>query len=172
MKKTNYIEGVSMKLLAMLLTLSFAGSALASWKSDTKAVLKEYSYACKNTQVSVDSIVANEHINGHITGLPTEALEKFKVVFYVKTNRWYVHPYSYYEGQEEGYSYSNLNAKGEFSVKTIKRAIPSKELAAVLVPKQFKIASQKFWLKPLLGFIGGVLKYDCAYSLVKGNGDF
>lgn len=161
-----------MKLLAMLLSLSFAGSAFASWKSETKAVLKEYNYACKNTEVTIDSIVANEHIKGHITGLPTEALEKFKVVFYVKTNRWYIHPYAYYEGQEEGYSYSNLGANGEFSVKTIKRAVPSKELAAVLVPKQFKIAPQKFWLKPLLGFIGGVLKYDCAYTRVKGNGDF
>lgn len=161
-----------MKLLTVLLTLSFAGSAFANWKSESKAVLKEYKYACQNTQVAIDSIVANEHINGHITGLPTEAMDKFKVVFYVKTNRWYVHPYSYYEGQEEGYSYSNLGPNGEFSVKTIKRAVPSKELAAVIVPKQFKIAPQKFWLKPLFGFIGGVLKFNCAYTRVKGNGDF
>ncbi len=68
-----------MKLLAMLLSLSFAGSAFASWKSETKAVLKEYNYACKNTEVTIDSIVANEHIKGHITGLPTEAVETFKV---------------------------------------------------------------------------------------------
>lgn len=161
-----------MKLLAMLLVLSFAGSAFASWKSETKAVLKEYKDTCKNAWVTVDQIIPNETIKGHVTGLGPDDMEKFKVVFYVKTNRWYVHPYAYYEGQQEGYSYANLNAFGEFSVKTIKRAIPSKELAAVVVPKQFKIASQKFWLKPILGFIGGVLKYQCTSTIVKGNGDF
>ena len=161
-----------MKLLLALMTLSFAFSAQASWQSDTRKVLKEYSYACKNTEVTVDSITANESIKGHIKGLPVDAYDKFKVVFYVKTNVWYIHPYAYYEGQEEGYSYSNLNANGEFSVKTVRRAVPSKELAAVLVPKTYKIKAQKWWLNPLLGFIGGILKWDCAYVRVSGNGDF
>lgn len=161
-----------MKLWLILLTLTFTLGAQASWRSEAKATLKEYSYACKNTQVTIDSIVANEVIQGHVTGLPVEAYDKFKVVFYVKTNVWYVHPYKYYEGQEQGYSYSNLNANGEFSVKTVKRSIPSKELAAVLVPKSYKIQSQKWWLNPLLGFIGGILKWDCAYTRVPGNGDF
>ena len=161
-----------MKLLTAMLTLLFAVNSFAGWKSDTKKVLKEFSYACKSTEVAVDSIVANEWIKGHVSGLPTEAYEKFKMVFYVKTNIWYVHPYAYYEGQEEGYSFSNLNAQGEFKVKTIKRAIPSKELAAVLVPKSFKIKSTKWWLNPLFGFLGGVLKYDCSNVLVPGNGDF
>jgi len=161
-----------MKLLVATMSLVFACSAFAGWKSETKKTLKEYSYACRNTEVSVDSIVANEHIQGHITGLPTEAYDKFMVVFYVKTNRWYIHPYTYYEGQNEGYSYSNLSPTGSFQVKTIKRAVPSKELAAVLVPKSFKIRSQRWLLKPLFGFLGGILKFDCAYSVVPGNGDF
>ncbi|MBA2406146.1 MAG: hypothetical protein H0V66_15330 [Bdellovibrionales bacterium] len=161
-----------MKLLAALMTLTFAMNSFASWRSETKQVLKEYKYACQTTEVAVDSITANEYITGHITGLPTEAYEKFKVVFYVKTNRWYVHPYAYYEGQDEGYSYSNLNANGQFKVRTIKRAVPSKELAVVLVPKAYKIRSQKWTLNPILGFLGGVLKYDCSNVLVPGNGDF
>lgn len=161
-----------MKLLAAILTLTFAFNSFASWRSDTKKVLKEYKYACDTSQVVVDSITANEFIKGHVTGLPTEAYDKFKVVFYVKTNVWYVHPYAYYEGQEEGYSYSNLSANGGFQVKTVKRAVPSKSLAAVLVPKAFKIKATKWWLNPLFGFLGGVLKYDCANVVVPGNGDF
>lgn len=161
-----------MKLLFILMTLSLALPVQAGWKSETRKVLKEYAYACKSTEVSIDSIVANDSIRGHIKGLPAEAYDKFKVVFYVKTNVWYVHPYAYYDGQEEGYSYSNLNANGEFTVKTLRRAVPSKEIAAVLVPKAYKIRSQKWWLNPLLGFIGGVLKWDCAYTRVPGNGDF
>ncbi len=161
-----------MKLLLALITLSFAFSASASWRSETRRTLKEYDYACKNTEVVVDSITRNESIKGHIKGLPLEAYDKFKVVFYVKTNVWYVHPYQYYEGQEEGYSYSSLNAKGEFEVKSVFRQVPSKELAAVLVPKTYKIKSQKWWLNPIFGFIGGLLKWDCAYTRVPGNGDF
>jgi hypothetical protein len=161
-----------MKLMTALITLVFASTSFAGWRSETKNTLKEYKYACKSTEVIVDAIVANQYIKGHISGLPTEAYDKFKVVFYVKTNIWYVHPYTYYQGQEEGYSYSNLNANGEFQVKTIKRAVPSKELAAVLVPKSFKITDRKWWLNPLLGFLGGVLKYDCSNVLVPGNGDF
>lgn len=161
-----------MKLLTAMFSLVFALNSFAGWKAETKKILKEYKYACDTTQVAVDLIVPNHYIKGHVTGLPTEAFDKFKVVFYVKTNVWYVHPYAYYEGQEEGYSYSNLNSKGDFKVKTIKRAIPSKELAVVLVPRQFKIKDQKWWLNPILGFIGGVLKFDCANVLVPGNGDF
>ncbi len=161
-----------MKLLALILTLSFSLSAAASWRSETTRTLNEYAYACDDTKVTVDSIVANEHIKGHITGLPTEALEKFKVVFYVKTNIWYVHPYAFYAGQPEGYSYSNLTNDGEFTIKSVQRGVPSKTLAAVVVPKSFKIKATKWWLNPLFGFLGGVLKYDCAYTLVDGNGDF
>lgn len=161
-----------MKVLTLIFVLSFSISAMAGWKSDTRRTLKEYSYACKTAQVSVDSIIPNESISGHVTGLPTEALDKFKMVFYVKTNVWYVHPYKYYNGQEEGYSYSNLNANGEFKVKTVRRQIPSKEMVAVLVPKSFKIRSQRWWLNPIFGFIGGILKYECAHQRISGNGDF
>lgn len=150
-----------MKSLALSLLL-FSSLALAH----------EYKNECKTTTVTVDEIVKNDHIKGHITGLPTEAYEKFKVVFYVKTNRWYVHPYTWYEGQESGYSYSNLNANGEFWVRTVRRDVPSKQLAAVLVPKDYKIANQRLMLKPLFGIFGGVLKNACSYTLVQGNGDF
>lgn len=135
-------------------------------------VLREYKQECKSTVVNVDEIVKNEHIKGHITGLPQEAYEKFKVVFYVKTNRWYVHPYTFNEGQEEGYSYSNLNANGEFWVRTLRREVPSKQLAVVLVPKDYKIISQRWLLRPFLGIFGGITKNSCSHTIVKGNGDF
>lgn len=161
-----------MKGITVLLAILISGSAFAGWKSETKQILREYKNECKSAVVAVDEIVKNSHIKGHVTGLPTDALEKFKVVFYVKTNRWYVHPYSHYEGQEEGYSYSNLNTHGEFKVKTIRRDVPSKEMAVVVVPRSYKITNQKWWLKPLFGIFGGVLKYQCNHTIVAGNGDF
>lgn len=165
-------RGLSVKLFICIIALSLTLSTWAGWRSETNAVLDEYAYACKTATVTVDSIIRNNSIKGHITGLPVEAYDKFQVVFYVKTNVWYVHPYQHYQGQEEGYSFSNLNAKGEFAVKSVRRAVPSKELAAVLVPKTYKIKSHKWWLNPALGIFGGVLKYDCAHTMVAGNGDF
>lgn len=154
-----------MRLPLMLGLLLFTSSVYAG-------VLREYRNECRTTKVTVDEIVKNSHIKGRVQGLPTEAYEKFKVVFYVKTNRWYVHPYTWHEGQEEGYSYSNLNERGEFKVKTVRRDVPSRKLAAVVVPKNYKIRSQRLWLRPLFGIFGGILKNHCSYTLVDGNGDF
>ncbi len=161
-----------MKGLLILALILMSSSVFAGWHSETHAILKEYKNECRTTEVHVDEIVRNSHITGHIKGLPTDAYDKFKVIFYVKTNRWYVHPYTHYEGQEEGYSYSNLKANGEFRVKTVRRDVPSKQLAVVLVPKSHKIVSQRWWLKPLFGIFGGVLKHQCSHTLVQGNGDF
>lgn len=158
--------------MTCLLALSFSLTANASWRSDTKKTLKEYKNECRTTEVTVDSIVKNESIQGHIKGLPQDAYSKFKVVFYVKTNRWYVHPYQFQNGQDQGLSYANLKSNGTFSVKTVRRDVPSKQMVAVLVPKDYKIKSQRLFLKPFLGFIGGILKYECAHTLVQGNGDF
>lgn len=161
-----------MKSFIFITALLVSTGALASWKSESRAVIREYRNECRNTVVTVDEIVKDSHIKGHITGLPTDAYDKFKVVFYVKTNRWYVHPYTYYAGQEEGYSYSNINENGEFQVRSVFRRIPSKEMVVAVVPKSYKISSQKFWLKPLFGLFGGVLKYQCSHTMVQGNGDF
>lgn len=146
--------------------------AKADSNSEVKSVLHDFKNECRSAEVVVDEIVKDSHITGHVKGLPTQALDKFKVVFYVKTNYWYVHPYSYYEGQEAGYSYSNLDGNGNFKVKTVRREVPAKKMAVVVVPKSYKIRTRKFWLKPLFGFFGGVLKNECNHTIVEGNGDF
>lgn len=161
-----------MKYIAFAFALILSLPAFANWKRETRQTLNEYAYACPSTEVVVDSIVKNETIKGHVKGLPAQAYKDFKVVFYVKTNVWYIHPYQYYPGQDEGYSYSNLNSNGEFQVKTVLRQVPSAAMAAVLVPKSFKIRNYRWWLRPLLGFVGGVLKFQCSHAIVKGNGDF
>lgn len=156
----------------LVFCLFISSAAQAGWKKETKKILKEYAYACDSTQLTIDSIVANQSITGHVSGLPLEAYDQFKVVFYVKTNVWYVHPYQYYEGQEEGVSYANLKPDGSFKIQTVRRAVPAQALAAVLVPKPFKIRDQRWWLNPILGFLGGILKFDCANAVIPGNGDF
>lgn len=150
----------------------FLSAAILLSTSSFAGVLRNYANECRNTVVTVDEIVRDSHIKGHVTGLPTEALDKFKVVFYVKTNRWYVHPYVYSSNQGEGYSYSNLNPNGEFSIKTVRRDVPAKQMAVVVVPKSYVIHSSRSQLRPFLGFFGGVLKNQCNHTIVQGNGDF
>lgn len=161
-----------MKVFILTLGLLMSSLASAGWKQEARAILKEYNYACNNSEVIIDSISRNEWIKGHVNGIPTEALSKMKMVFFVKTNRWYVHPYTYTEGQEEGYSYTYLNADGTFKIKTIRRDVPAKKLAAVLVPRPYQIQNQHIWLNPFLGIFGGITKYSCNYTVVNGNGDF
>jgi hypothetical protein len=161
------MKGFIVSLLMIISASTFATENLTS-----EQILSEFRNECRTTVVTVDEIVKNSHIKGHITGLPSNAYGDFKVVFYVKTNRWYVHPYSHYENQEEGYSYSNLSQNGTFWVRTVRRDVPAQKLAVVLVPRSYKIARQKFWLKPLFGIFGGVLKGQCNHTIVPGNGDF
>ena len=157
-----------MKVLFLTMML-FSLQVLAQRPKD---VLKEHRSECKSATVSVEEIVKNSHIKGQVKGLSPSVYEKFKVVFYVKTNRWYVHPYTWYEGQEEGFSYSNIKEDGSFWVRTVRRDVAAKKLAVVVVPKNYKITSQKWFLHPLLGRFGGVLKNKCTYQIVPGNGDF
>lgn len=146
------------------------GAQAKSWQKESKAILKEYSYACKSSEMVVDSIVKNDYIKGHVKGLPTDAMKKFKVLVYVKTNRWYIHPYAWNENHGEGYSYAHLNENGEFKIRTVLR-VPASEMVAMLVPRPVKVSNQKFWLKPIWGIFGGV-KYQCTHTHVQGNGDF
>jgi hypothetical protein len=161
-----------MKRSITVLCLLFTASAWGNWKQESRALLREYNYACRSTEVNIDRIITNDHISGHVRGLPVEALDKFKVVFYVKTNRWYVHPFEHYEGQDEGLSYALLNHNGEFKIKTVRRQVPAREMVAVLVPKSYRIFAQRWWLKPVLGVFGGVLKYQCAHKRIQGDGSF
>jgi hypothetical protein len=161
-----------MKIITLFIVWFMSLPALAHWKVETISTLREFHYACQGSEVIIDQVEANKEITGHIKGLPGEAYERFKMVFYVKTNVWYVHPYAYYEGQAEGYSYANLNANGEFKIRTVKRDVPAKALAAVLVPKAYKIRSHRWWLNPLAGVLGGLLKFQCAHTIIEGAGDF
>lgn len=140
--------------------------------NETDLILKNHTNECKTTTVAVEEIVKNSHIKGHVKGLPTSSYSKFKVVFYVKTDYWYVHPYTYNEGQTEGYSYSNIKEDGTFWVRTLSRDVPSAKLAVVVVPRSYKIKAKKKYFHSFLNIFDGVLKNKCAYTIVPGNGDF
>jgi hypothetical protein len=157
-----------------LVTFLIAGQAFAagrSWQSETRAILKEYKYACRTTELKVDEIVRDSHIAGHLKGIPQDAYNKFKVIFYVKTDRWYAHPYYLPENPEEGVAYAKINDDGTFRIPTVRRRVPASRLAVSVVPASYVIKSQRAWLKPFLGLFGGVFKYSCRGITHKLNGE-
>lgn len=163
-----------MKTILLLLgLLSLSSSSFAEVDLETYGVLQEYDYACRNVQVHIDRIERNKAIEGHVTGLPQEAHKLFKVVFYVKTNRWYIHPYENNSDQDgDGVSFAYLASDGTFAIKSVRREVPSRYLAAVLFPRKHRIVNSARRLHPLWGIFGGLTKHACNYTVIKGNGDF
>ena len=157
--------------LVFFLLVSLPTLAIADWKKESRRILKENSYACRNAELKIEEIVSDSHISGTIKGLPQDSLDDFKVLFYVKTNRWYTHPYFQPENPQEGLAYAKIETDGTFRIKTIKRAVTASRLAVTVVPKPYVIRSQSRWLKPFLGLFGGVFRYSCRGLVVPLNGE-
>jgi hypothetical protein len=156
-----------MKILILVAGLIVSASSQATnfhWKALSKKILAQHADECKNASIKVTEIVKNSHIQGVVSGLNESSLEDFKMIFYVKTNHWYVHPYQYNQNQPSGYSYSDLTSGGNFWIRSVFR-VPAKEMVAILVPSPHIIYAKKWRLSTLL-------KYACASVMVPGNGDF
>jgi hypothetical protein len=156
-----------MKILILVTGLIISVSTQATdlqWKETSKKILEQHAEECKIADIKITEIVKNNHIAGQVTGLAETSLEDFKMIFYVKTNTWYVHPYEYNQNQPSGYSYADLTAGGNFWIRSVFR-VPAKEMAAILVPSPHYIYAKKSDLKDLL-------KYACKHVIIPGTGDF
>lgn len=148
-----------------------APAASASWVSETRSILREHRYACRSSQVRVDEIVRDSHIAGHVRGLPQDAYQDFKVIFYVKTDRWYAHPYFNTQDPQEGVDFARLRDDGTFRIPSVRRRVPASRLAVSVVPAPYVIRSQLRWLRPFLGLFRGVFKYSCTGTVVRVHGE-
>ncbi len=155
----------------LMALIALPSLAQADWKKESRRILKENAYACRNAELKIEEIVSDSHISGIIKGLPQESIENFKVLFYVKTNRWYTHPFFQPENPQEGLAFAKINKDGTFRIKTVKRAVPASRLAVTVVPTPYVIKSQSRWLKPFLGLFGGVFRYSCRGLVVPLNGE-
>jgi hypothetical protein len=156
-----------MKILILISGLILSMNTYATnmgWVAMTKKILKQHAEECKVADIKVEEIVKNSHIKGHVTGLAETSLEDFKVLFYVKTNKWYVHPYQFNHNQPSGYSWAELTAGGKFWNRSVFRT-PSKKMAVILVPSPHIVPNKSRSLKSLT-------KYACKYIEIPGNGDF
>jgi hypothetical protein len=110
--KTSRLMAVAMALSLVLGTLVFAQKAM----------------------ISITSITANHRITGTVVGLPEEDYVNFKVIVYVHTDQWYIHPYA---GQDEGKSWASVEAGGNWQIQTVQREFKADKIAALLVKRNY-----------------------------------
>lgn len=84
--------------------------------------------------IRILEIVENSHIVGRVTGLDPAQHDQYKVLVYVKTDKWYIHPY---ERGGEGLSFAKINKDGTWSIGTVKRQFLADLVAALLVRKDY-----------------------------------
>jgi hypothetical protein len=90
-------------------------------------------------EVSIDKIVQDDHISGTVKGLGDKGREAYKVVVYVKTDRWYIHPY---DQGGEGKSFATIQGDGSWSIETVRREVAAAAIAAVVVRQESKAPAQ------------------------------
>ena len=80
--------------------------------------------------ITIDQVQANRSVSSRVTGLAEGAVGDFKVVVYVHTDQWYIHPYA---GQGEGMSWTRLGRDLRWSIQTVKREYVADQVAALLI---------------------------------------
>lgn len=82
--------------------------------------------------IRIDEIRENDYIAGSVTGLTKKGRGQLKVVVYVETDKWYIHPY---ERGGENKSWASIQANGSWTIETIRREFAASRVAALLVER-------------------------------------
>ncbi len=78
--------------------------------------------------IRIDEIEKDQLIQGQVINLPNP--EEYRVLIYVHTDQWYIHPYA---GQGEGLSWASIDSQGDWSLRTVKREFTANSVAALIV---------------------------------------
>lgn len=111
-------------------------SSMADAEAPAKAVIGPI--VVPGLSITIDQIVRNEQIAGSVTGLTDVGRRNHRVVVYVKTDQWYIHPYA--QGGD-GKSWASIAGDGSWKIATVKREFPASEVAALLVRADAKPTS-------------------------------
>lgn len=100
---------------------------------------------CKNVgnnqegvKVTIKDIISDDQVIGKATGLTPEGKECSKIVLYIKTDKWYIHPYV--QGGE-GKSYAAIQNDDFWNIETVYRGFSASSVAALVVRKDSKVPS-------------------------------
>ncbi len=100
----------------------------------------------KQIRIIVKKFVPGENMQGEIEGIPSSLCNRYKVVVYVRTDKWYIYPYA--EGGN-GFSFSVVDSSCSWRIITVERYPVPKEVAVLLVDKNQNQPGQVFSLEQL-----------------------
>jgi hypothetical protein len=88
----------------------------------------------QGSSITIDQIEANQRIVGYVRGLQPGSCEKYKVIVYVHTDAWYIHPYA---GQGVGLSWAPIKPDGSWEIATVQREFKADKIGALVVPRDY-----------------------------------
>jgi hypothetical protein len=95
-------------------------------------------FSLEQVSIEILEIKPNEYIKGRVDGLNPAEYEKHKVVVYVKTDKWYIHPF---ERGGPGKSYATIGKDGKWTIATKKREYLSDYVVALLLRSNYQAPS-------------------------------
>lgn len=84
--------------------------------------------------ITIDKITANDKIRGRVRGLTGTDPQAYKVLVYVHTDLWYVHPWA---GQGKGRSWAAVENDGSWRLKSLQREFKANKIAALVVRRSY-----------------------------------
>lgn len=96
------------------------------------ASLVRVAYAQQESDIRITdvNIVPNSEISGMVIGLNSSQIDNYRIIVYVKTDMWYIHPF---ERGGEGRSYAAIRENGKWRIQTVLRTFPADEVRIFLV---------------------------------------
>ena len=88
----------------------------------------------QNAAITINQITVNQKISGTVRNLDPKEYANYKVIVYVHTDNWYIHPYA---AQGEGLSWVSIGKDGKWQIKTVQREFRADKVAAILVKKNY-----------------------------------
>ncbi len=102
--------------------------------------------SAKSVRMIVEEFYPGEQIRGEIAGIHTSLCNRYSVVVYVRTDKWYIHPFA---AGGDGRSYGAVDPLCRWSIATVSRYPLPRELAVLLVDKGFDSPSTVFSLEQI-----------------------
>ena len=134
----NYIGGTFSMRWLRLRTKSTKCKYVALVATLITAILLRPVLSQTQPSIEILDIQPDLLIKGTVKGLSPGEYEKYKVVVYVKTDKWYIHPY---ERGGPGRSYAVIKKDGTWTIRTVRRELLADYVVALLVGADCEVPS-------------------------------
>ena len=93
-----------------------------------------YDARAQEVNVVIENIKSDESISGYVEGMDAATMSHHRVVVYVHTDIWYIHPYV---GQGEGLSWAAIRPDGTWVIETVRRRFRADRIGALVINENY-----------------------------------